>query len=165
MENAELLHPLVAEAVERFNLQARVMACDPALADTAAFCEFYKFRPEQTCNAILAAGKTEPIKFACCLILSSCKLDVNKVVCRLLEIKKCSFASAEQTIQMTQMEIGGVTPVGVSAMPIFVDERVMDNDLVVLGGGNRSSKLLLNPAELKKIAGLEVVNSLAIPRG
>ncbi|MBX9724899.1 MAG: hypothetical protein K2X81_26070, partial [Candidatus Obscuribacterales bacterium] len=81
-----------------------------------------------------------------------------------LNIKKCSFASAEQTKQMTEMEIGGVTPVGVSNMPIFVDARVMENDKVVLGGGNRSSKLLIDPGELKKLEGLEVVQDLAILR-
>ena len=163
-EKIELLHPLVAARIEELGLRAEVMECDPSLADTAVFCEHYKIAPEQTCNAIVAAGKTEPVKYACCLILATCKLDVNKMVCKLLEIKKCSFASAEQTRQMTEMEIGGVTPVGVSKMPIYVDARVMENEKVVLGGGNRTSKLLLDPAELKKIPGLEVVQDLAILR-
>lgn len=164
IEKTELLHPLVAARIVELNLNAEVMECDPAMADTAEFCKHYNIAPEKTCNAIVAAGKTAPVKYACCLILATCKLDVNKAVCRLLNIKKCSFASAEQTKQMTEMEIGGVTPVGVSNMPIFVDARVMENDKVVLGGGNRSSKLLIDPGELKKLEGLEVVQDLAILR-
>lgn len=164
IENINLLHPRVASSLSEHSLDAEVMSCDPALADTAEFCKSYNIPAEETCNAIIAASKTDPIKYACCIILATCKLDVNKVVCRLLEVKKCSFASADQTKALTDMEIGGVTPIGVSGIPIFIDARVMNNKRVVLGGGNRTSKLLVNPEELRKIPGLEVVDELAILR-
>lgn len=160
----EILHAQVISKITEFQIAFDSMECDPSLADTAEFCAHYGFSTEQTCNAIIAAGKTDPITFACCVILATCKLDVNKAVCKQLQIKKCSFASADQTKELTGMEIGGVTPVGVSGIPILIDSRVMNNERIVLGGGNRSSKLLLDPQELLKLPDLQVVENLAIPR-
>lgn len=158
------LHPSVAAALLEHKIEYKVMRCDPDMADTAAFCEHYKIPSERTCNAILGAGKAEPTKFACCVILATCKLDVNKKVCQLLGVKRCSFASAEQTLKVTSMQIGGVTPVGIPPIPIYIDNAVMANEEVVLGGGNRSTKLLLKPSELLKLPGTEVVEGLGILR-
>lgn len=62
------------------------------------------------------------------------------------------------------MEIGGVTPIGLPAMAVYVDSQVMSKDEVVIGGGNRSSKLLLCPSELSKLANVEVIEGLGIPK-
>jgi prolyl-tRNA editing enzyme YbaK/EbsC (Cys-tRNA(Pro) deacylase) len=158
------LHSAVAQALQQHGLVYKVMKCDPAFADTAAFCEHYKIAAEQTCNAILGASKSEPIKYGCCVILSTCKLDVNKKLCQLLGVKRCSFASAELTLELTHMEIGGVTPVGVPEMPVFIDAAIMAVPEIILGGGNRSSKLLIAPAELTKLPHVQIVEGLGIPR-
>jgi prolyl-tRNA editing enzyme YbaK/EbsC (Cys-tRNA(Pro) deacylase) len=160
----ELLHPAVAEAIRQHGIEADVMECDPNLADTAAFCEHYKFSAEETCNAIVVAAKTDPVKYACCLVLSTQKLDVNKSVCQLLDVKRCSFATGEQTVATTDMQIGGVTPIGISDMPIFIDSGVTQNPKVVLGGGNRSSKLLIRPSELSKLPNARIIQGLGLPR-
>ena len=81
------------------------------------------------------------MKFACCIVLATCKLDVNKKVSALLETKKVSFASAEQTLELTGMQIGGVTPFGLPDIPIFIDSMVMEQKEVIMGGGNRSTKV------------------------
>jgi prolyl-tRNA editing enzyme YbaK/EbsC (Cys-tRNA(Pro) deacylase) len=46
---------------------------------------------------------------------------------------------------------------------ILVDSAVMGRAEIVLGGGNRTSKLRLPPTELLKIPNLEVVEGLASP--
>ena len=163
MQTVEL-HPSVAAALKQCGIVHEVMECDPNLADTAAFCEHYKFRADETCNAIIAASKTDPIKYACCLVLATCKVDVNRKVCELLSVKRCSFASAEQTLELTGMMIGGVTPPGVPDMPIYIDAAVMQNQRVVIGGGNRSTKILLNPHELLKLPHAEAIDQLGLPR-
>ena len=48
--------------------------------------------------------------------------------------------------------------------PILVDARVMEPSWIVLGGGNRSSKLKLAPAALSTLPSVRVVESLAVPR-
>jgi prolyl-tRNA editing enzyme YbaK/EbsC (Cys-tRNA(Pro) deacylase) len=59
------------------------------------------------------------------------------------------------------MMIGGVTAIGVSDIPIYIDGAVMQLQEVVMGGGNRSSKLLLNPQELMKLPNAQVIDGLA----
>ena len=101
--------------------------CDPALADTAAFCEAYGFAPEDSANTIVVIGKTDPPRFAACVTLAPYRLDVNRTVRDRLGTRKASFAAAEQTAELTGMQIGGVTVFGLpDGLPIWVDSRVMD---------------------------------------
>lgn len=141
-----------------------VMDCDPDLADTAAFCEAYDIAPQDSANTIIVVGKSEPPVFAACVVLATTRLDVNKVVRKRLGTRKASFASAEETRALTGMIIGGVTVFGLpDDLPIWVDAAVMARPRIVLGGGSRSCKVVVEPAELAKLAKLEVVDGLANP--
>lgn len=162
-ETSTTLHELVAESLEKYGIVYRVFDCDPDYADTAVFCEKYGFTPGQSANAIIVASKASPPQFVCCVVLATTKLDVNKAVKNLLG-KRASFATAEQTKDVTGMEIGGVTIFGIENIPIYIDEAVFVNDEIVMGGGNRSTKLLLNPAELKKLPNVHSISHLALPR-
>jgi prolyl-tRNA editing enzyme YbaK/EbsC (Cys-tRNA(Pro) deacylase) len=136
--------------------------CDPALADTAAFCAAYGFDPEDSANTIVVIGKSDPPRFAACVTLAPYRLDVNRTVRDRLGTRKASFAPAEETAALTGMQIGGVTVFGLPAdLPIWVDERVMARDRIVLGGGSRSWKVIASPAILRALPGVEVVGGLA----
>jgi prolyl-tRNA editing enzyme YbaK/EbsC (Cys-tRNA(Pro) deacylase) len=91
-------------------------------------------------------------------------LDVNQKVCELLGVKKASFADADMTAARTGMMIGGVTAIGVTDIPIYIDSAVMQRREVVMGGGNRISKLLLDPQELMKLPNVSVIGGLAKAR-
>ncbi len=153
---------LVVEQLTALGLEYEVVECDPELADTAAFCEHYGYAPEDSANAIVVVGKSEPPAFAMCLVLADSRLDVNKVVRKKLEVRKCSFASAEQTVDLTGMQIGGVTPFGTtSELPLWIDSRVMERDRLIIGGGSRDRKLLVPPTTLAGHPTSEVVEGLA----
>lgn len=159
------LHSSVLNTLHKHHIEYEVIECDPNLADTAAFCKAYGFRPEQSANTILVASrKVDPVKYAVCVVLANTRLDVNKKVCELLGIRKASFADAEHTVELTGMMIGGVTAIGIENLPIYVDMAVMQQEKVIMGGGNRSSKLILDAVELKKLANLEIVENLAKPK-
>jgi prolyl-tRNA editing enzyme YbaK/EbsC (Cys-tRNA(Pro) deacylase) len=64
-------------------------------------------------------------------------------------------------MQRTGMLIGGVTAIGVTDLPIYVDSAVIQQPQVVMGGGNRSSKLHIDPHELVKLPNVEVIEDLA----
>jgi prolyl-tRNA editing enzyme YbaK/EbsC (Cys-tRNA(Pro) deacylase) len=152
----------VLEHLSSLGLVHNVVECDPELADTAAFCEAYGFAPEDSANAIVVVGKGDPAVFAMCLVLANSRLDVNKVVRKKLGVRKCSFASAEQTIDLTGMEIGGVTPFGTTtSLPIWIDSRVMERQQLIIGGGSRDRKLLVPPATLAGHPQAEVIEGLA----
>lgn len=143
-----------------------VVACDPALADTAAFCETYGYRLDQSANAIVVVGKSDPRRYVACLVLATTRLDVNGAVRKRLGVKKASFASADETVELTGMTIGGVTPYGLPAdLALWIDARVMDVDRVIVGGGSRDRKLLVPPASLAALPNAEVVDGLAKPAG
>ena len=135
--------------------------CDPALADTAAFCTAYGFAPEDSANTIVVS-KTDPPRFAACVTLAPVRLDVNRTVRDRLGTRKASFAPPEETARLTGMEIGGVTVFGLPAdLPIWVDSRVMERERIVLGGGSRSWKVIAAPTILRALPGMEVVEGLA----
>jgi len=98
------------------------------------------------------------------VVLGTTRLDVNKKVAELLGVKRLSFADADTTIALTGMMIGGVTAFGIDDLPVYVDAAVLTQPKVVMGGGNRSSKLLLDPHELAKLPNAEVVDGLALTR-
>jgi prolyl-tRNA editing enzyme YbaK/EbsC (Cys-tRNA(Pro) deacylase) len=139
-----------------------ILDCDPALADTAAFCEHYGYGMDVSANAIVIASR-RPLGKACvCLGLATTRLDVNRRVKGLLGVSKLSFASPEATVEATGMEIGGVTPFGLpEGLPIYVDGRIPQLERCIVGGGSRSIKLLIDPEVFVRMPGVEVVEGLA----
>ena len=153
-------------ALEPLGIDYELFACDPALADTAQFCAAYGFAPEDSANTILVIGKSDPPRYAACVVLAPHRLDVNRAVRDKLGTRKASFAPAESTREITGMEIGGVTVFGLPAsLPIWVDARVVARERIVVGGGSRSWKVLLPGAQVGRIPGVEVVDGLATDPG
>jgi len=141
-----------------------LFACDPALADTAAFCAAYGFSPGDSANTIVVVGKSNPPVYAACIVLATHRLDVNHAVRDRLGTRKASFASPDETRALTGHEIGGVTAFGLPAgMPLLVDAAVMARPRIVLGGGSRSWKVIAPSSILLTLANAEVVEGLAGP--
>ena len=152
----------VRAVLDGLGARYEALPCDPDLADTAAFCEAYGVAPEDSANAIVVVGKADPRVYACCVVLATTRLDVNGAVRRRLGTRKASFASADETRDLTGMLIGGVTPFALpDDLPVWVDARVMARPRVVVGGGSRSLKIRLDPAVFREVAGAEVVDDLA----
>ncbi len=153
---------LVLAQLDELQLDYEVVECDPDLADTAAFCEAYGYAPEDSANAIVVAGKADPPIHVMCLVLANTRLDVNKVVRKRLGTRKASFASGDATIELTGMQIGGVTPFGTTTpLELWIDSRVMERQQLIIGGGSRDRKLLVPPATLAGHPGASVVEDLA----
>lgn len=146
-----MLDNQVEVVLKQFDVANKVIACEPSVANTAAFCEEYGYKPEIAANTILVASKGEVKKYCACVVLATNRSDVNKKVRQLLGVKKLSFASADQTTALTGMMIGGVVIFGLPEnIPIYADKQVMDQPEIIMGGGNRSSKLILEPLNYKK---------------
>ena len=156
----------VLSTLTGFDIEHEVLDCDPELADTAVFCEHYGIPLSVSANVIIAAGKSDPRQYAACVLLATTRLDVNKTVRKRMGVKKCSFASAEETQMLTGMEIGGVTALGLpSSLPLWVDSRVMAPDYVILGGGSRSFKIKVSPAVFNLTPNTTIIEGLAVEPG
>jgi len=158
----EELQERVRGVLEGLGVPYEIMTIDPDFADTAAFCAKYGIPLEQSANTIIVASKKEPKQYCACLVLATTRLDVNHGVKKLMNASRVSFASADETKALTGMLIGGVT---VFALPdtlaIYVDERVMAPEWIIVGGGGRSTKVKLAPDVLRRLPNVTVVPGLA----
>ena len=156
------LAPQVRKALDASGLSYEVLPCEDDLADTETFSTHYGFPMDNNANTILVASKRGPKRYAACVLLATTSLDVNNAVKRRMGVSKASFANAEETAKLTGMSIGGVTPFGLpDDVPLLVDQRVMAKDWIILGGGNRTSKLKASPEVLNHVPNLQVVPELA----
>jgi prolyl-tRNA editing enzyme YbaK/EbsC (Cys-tRNA(Pro) deacylase) len=151
----------VVAAAEATGVPFEIVPCDPALADTAAFCEAYGYSPDDSANCVVVKGKSEPPVFVACMVLATTRCDVNGLVRKRLGTRKASFAGGDEVEALTGMTIGGITPFGLPAgIPLWIDARVMTRERIVVGGGSRACKLVGPPTLLTALGG-EVVEDLA----
>ena len=154
--------PKIRQFLESTKLEFEVMDCDPKFADTNVFCKEYGVDLEDSVNTILVKTKTGELKYAACALLATTRLDINKLIRKKLGARKVSFANIEETFKLTEMNIGGVTPLTLpGTLPLWVDSNVMKRNSIVLGGGNRSSKIKISPKIFNYTFNTEVVEGLA----
>jgi prolyl-tRNA editing enzyme YbaK/EbsC (Cys-tRNA(Pro) deacylase) len=167
LDRPDLLAPAVASALAALDSKlpadaVGVAEIDPAMADTAAFCERYEVSPGESANCVVVTGRRDgEARFAACVVLATTRADVNGTVRRQLDVRKASFAATDTAVELTGMEYGGITPVGLpGAWPIFVDAAVAANPLVIVGSGVRRSKLVLPGDVLGRLPGALVLEGL-----
>ncbi|MDN5768041.1 MAG: hypothetical protein L0H96_20940 [Humibacillus sp.] len=143
----------------------RVAAIDPGLADTAAFCAAYDVAPEASANCVVVeARRGEVSTIAAVLVLATDRADINRVVRHHLGARKISFADQGRVEELTGMQAGGITPIGLPAdWPVLVDDAVRAADAVVIGAGIRGAKLLVGGEVLAALPTATTL-SLAVPR-
>lgn len=151
-------------------LEARVLAAaraadphlteiriDPEHADTATFCRVYGHPLAESGNCIVVTSKSGEKAYAACVVQASRRLDLNRHSRLLVGARKASFAPEDDTVALTGMLPGGVTPFGLpDDLPLFVDEPVMALDGVIVGGGSRRLKLRVAPEALLQVPGARV---------
>ncbi len=152
--------------LERLGVPYEIIPCDPALADTAAFCATYGYPLEDSANTIIVVGKTDPPRYAACVVLATTRADVNGLVRRHVNARKASFAPMEDAVADTGMEYGGITPLGLpESYVVLVDPAVVAARRVVIGSGLRRSKIELPGAAVAEIPGAQVLDGLGVPVG
>ena len=155
LERPGLLAPPVAAALRSLPWadQVRVAAIDPALADTAQFCETYGVTLEESANCVVIAAKRgSEVTYAACMVTATTRADVNGLVRRHLGARKASFGPVRCGRRADRHGVRRNTPSGCpESWPVLVDDLVAKSPRVVIGSGIRGSKLWL-PGHL--LAGL-----------
>ena len=152
----------VRASLDALGVPYEVMQIDPEFADTAQFCEKYGIPLANSANTIVVASKKEPKLYCACVVLATTRLDVNHTVRRLMGAARVSFATAEETQALTGMMIGGVTVFALPPdMPLYIDERLMGLDWLILGGGSRSTKIRTSPEVFRRMPNATIVPGLA----
>ncbi len=162
--STDLLGPTVAAALTGWSGSPLYVApIDPALSDTAAFCEHYDVPMAASANCVIVTGKRGGLqRWAAAVVLATTRADVNGLIRRRLDVRKVSFADTAAAVELTGMEYGGITPIGLPGYwPILVDHAVVDAGPVIIGSGIRASKILVDGAALALLPGAEVIDGLA----
>ena len=173
LERTDLLAAPVAAALRALETssdgahlvrQAQVVPIDPQYSDTDALNAHYALDPEATGNCVLVAGKrTGQERIAACVVRATDFADVNHVVKKRMDVRKASFLPVERAVEMSGMEYGGITPVGLPEdWRLFIDGAVADRATVLIGSGVRHSKILVPGALLVALPGAERVENLGM---
>lgn len=144
--------------------EVRVAEIDPALADTAAMVAAFDLPLASSANCVVVAGtRGDDERIAACVVSADTRADVNKLVRKLLDVRKASFLPMDRATAESGMEYGGITPVGLpAAWRLLVDSRLLEQAEVIIGAGVRRAKLFLPGRLLADLPGAEVVEGLGV---
>jgi prolyl-tRNA editing enzyme YbaK/EbsC (Cys-tRNA(Pro) deacylase) len=160
----DLLAPTTLLALDDAGLldAVGVAEIDPNVSDTAETQKTFGLSLDTLANCVIVGGKRDGVeRIAACLVLADSRADVNNVVKRTLNVRKASFLPVERAVELSAMEYGGITPIGLPQdWTILIDRRVVDTDIVVVGSGVRRSKILIPGSVLSQLAGTQVIDGL-----
>ena len=157
-----MIEERVVQALDGLGVPYELMEIDPAFADTAAYCEKYGFPLDSAGNTIVVASKKEPRQFGACVVKATTRLDVNRAVRALLGLEGL-VRLRRGDAGGHRMMIGGVTVFALPAdLPIYVDDKLMAREWVILGSGSRSSKIKISPEVFRRLPNATVVPGLSI---
>jgi prolyl-tRNA editing enzyme YbaK/EbsC (Cys-tRNA(Pro) deacylase) len=141
-----------------------VVEIDPDVSDTATTQQVFGLSMDTLANCVIVGGKREGVeRIAACLVIATGRADVNNIVKRSLDVRKASFLPVERAVELTAMEYGGITPIGLPRdWPILIDQRVVGSELVVIGSGVRRSKILIPGHLFTRLEGVQVINGLGV---
>jgi prolyl-tRNA editing enzyme YbaK/EbsC (Cys-tRNA(Pro) deacylase) len=163
-ESPELLAEPVRALLDGWGPADRVgvVEIDPDLADTATLTAAYDLPLEASGNCVVVGGRRAgDERVAACVVRADTRADVNNLVKRRLDVRKATFLAMDEAVTRTGMEYGGITPVGLpSSWRLFVDKRLTEVPVVILGSGLRRSKILMPGSLLAELPGAEVVADL-----
>lgn len=164
LDHLDLVSTPVAELLTGWSPadQVAVVEIDPELADTAAMTAEYDLPLAASGNCVVVVGsRSGEERIAACVVSADTRADVNRGVRKLLDVRKATFLSMERAVEESGMAYGGITPVGLPAgWRLLIDERLLDEPVVILGSGVRRSKLLLPGAALAELPGAEIIAGL-----
>lgn len=153
-KSTELVGAPVIESILNNKLENVLVAeIDPDVSDTAAFCDKYDIGMDVSVNCVIVEAKrADKVWYAAVLIGGQDKADINKVVRRELDARKISFAPREIAVDLSKMEFGAITPIGLPAdWTILVDTNVANLSQAIIGSGIRKSKLLVSGSLLASL--------------
>jgi len=153
----------IRQVLDNTGANYRFIDCDTDKSDTAIFCAHYGYALEDSVNTIVVKAKGGTVPYIACALLAHTRLDVNHTIRKRLGVRKVSFASAEQTREVTGMELGGVTAFGLPGdLPLWVDAGLLEREQLIFGSGERVSKIVCVPDAIRLLPGVEIVQGLAL---
>lgn len=159
--STKLIGAPVKKSIEHHKLEGVLVSeIDPNVSDTAAFCDKYDIGMDVSVNCVIVEARRADRKwYAAVLVPATVRADINGIVRKELDARKISFAPQETAVELTKMEFGAITPIGLpSDWPILVDDDVVKLDKAIIGSGIRKSKLLVSGKLLASLPKAKVLS-------
>jgi len=146
----------VADYLAAEGLRARVLgmpACTHTAADAARALGTDLAHIAKSLLAHLADGR-----FVLCVLRGDTRLDRRKL-CRAAGAKRMSLATAEEVLAVAGYPVGGVPPFPLATdVPVYIDRRVPEIDVVYCGGGDVDALAEVPTEELLRVTRGRVVD-------
>ena len=79
------------------------------------------------------------------------ELDLKRMA-RACKVKRADMAPPAAAERLTGYKVGGISPFGLTTpLPSVMDGRLMDNDSVLINGGQRGTMLKMSPADIARL--------------
>ena len=153
------MHPKVMEALERAHISyvVRNHADVPVPIHTPQdFADVLGYPLERITKSVLFCG--EPQKKYCMVVCSINKKINLALLAEYAHCKRMHIASTEELKRITDYPAKGVAPIGVEAVPVYIDGQLSALPTVLVGGGTVGVEVELAPSDLKDSTGATVVD-------
>jgi prolyl-tRNA editing enzyme YbaK/EbsC (Cys-tRNA(Pro) deacylase) len=161
LNHPELLAASTRTAIERATNPSDVLVAeiDPAAAAAEVLMERYGVLPTEGVNCVIIEAVRSGIStYAAVLVQPGTRADLNGIVRKHLGARRVSFAPHDLTLEMTGMEYGSITAIGLPAdWPVLISAPIMLSSRIIMGSGLVKSKLSLTPRALVELTGGEVL--------
>ena len=93
------------------------------------------------------------------LLSAGRQLDL-KALARVINIKKVRMATHAEAEKLTKLKVGGISPLALTAKnwDVYIDERVLELDWLLLSAGQRGTNLQVNRADLMQVLKMHIVS-------
>lgn len=125
---------------ERLHFEKSVHTVEDACRETNA-------QPDDFVKTICMIAKDGKVIGA--LVLGSDRASTERVA-KALNIERPQIATPEKALEKTGYLVGGTPPFGYKAT-FLIDTKVMEKDIVYVGGGTPNALVKISPKEVKRI--------------
>lgn len=168
LENPQLVPISVYNAIQNtkwsYNKEDFFVAeIDPQYAGGKELCDKYHIDSEKGANCLIVNGiRGKNRTYAACVVPVGYRYDMSGVVRKALNARQVSVAPLEVVLDLTQMEYGSITPIGLpKEWFVFIDPAVLKHKYIIVGGGFVKSKLCIPSFALLNIPNASILEGLA----
>jgi len=169
IDRPDLVSPSISDLLKNWKgstpvEEIQVAEIDPTFAGGNDFCVHYGISTDEGANCVIVEGsRGDTLTVAACVVPVNYRIDFNGVVRKALNARRVSLAPLDKVLQLTGMEYGSITPIGLpQEWMILLDHRIILPSHIVIGSGRLKAKLRLPSKALAELPSARVTENLAI---
>ena len=152
------MHPKVGSALDTSSIEYRIWKhaeLSAPIRNPQDFANALQYPLARITKSVLF--RAEPQKTYCLIVCSiDRKIDLTQLAA-IMHAKRMQVANADELERLTNYPSRGVSPLGVEALPIYMDEYVLSFPSILIGAGEAGVEVELKPADLQYLTTAIVV--------